>query len=289
MKPVRTAAARVGRSLSRLLGGGAVAASLAIHGAGAALALLVGPVLARHVGTGAAESKAPPPLVLDLEITEGIPTGDGVGPGRAPPAAARPATPRPPHLTPSAPPRTPHPATAATPQAAPERVRSQALAFARAPSPLAPRPADPNSPSSAISGERAAPVRRFAMSGGSIAGRTAPAGDAALMQAPFSPRAGEGTDAVTEESVDVPATVVQRAPALYPEAARRAEIEADVPLLLTLSAAGAVTEATALSHPGYGLEEAALRAARGYLFRPALRAGRPVPVRMRWVIQFRLR
>jgi len=40
---------------------------------------------------------------------------------------------------------------------------------------------------------------------------------------------------------------------------------------------------------GYGLDEAALTAIRAYRFSPAVRAGRAVPVRMRWVVQFRLR
>ena len=47
--------------------------------------------------------------------------------------------------------------------------------------------------------------------------------------------------------------------------------------------------ARALTHVGYGLDEAALRAIRAYRFSPARRAGRPVPVRMRWSVQFRLR
>jgi outer membrane biosynthesis protein TonB len=40
---------------------------------------------------------------------------------------------------------------------------------------------------------------------------------------------------------------------------------------------------------GYGLDDAAARAIRDYRFSPAIRAGRPVAVRMRWTVQFRLR
>ena len=45
---------------------------------------------------------------------------------------------------------------------------------------------------------------------------------------------------------------------------------------------------SALRRAGYGLDEAALQAIRAYRFSPALRAGHPVRVRMRWTIQFRL-
>jgi outer membrane biosynthesis protein TonB len=47
--------------------------------------------------------------------------------------------------------------------------------------------------------------------------------------------------------------------------------------------------ARALTRAGYGLDAAALQGIRGYRFSPAMRAGRPVAVRMRWIVQFRLR
>jgi protein TonB len=75
----------------------------------------------------------------------------------------------------------------------------------------------------------------------------------------------------------------------YPPAARTAEIEADVELEIVVDAGGRVIAARAVSRNGYGLDEAALRAVERYRFSPARRGGRPVPVRMRWTVQFRLR
>ena len=47
--------------------------------------------------------------------------------------------------------------------------------------------------------------------------------------------------------------------------------------------------ARAVVRAGYGLDDAAVRAIRDYRFSPAIRAGSPVAVRMRWTVQFRLR
>jgi periplasmic protein TonB len=93
----------------------------------------------------------------------------------------------------------------------------------------------------------------------------------------------------TEGDVDVPARLLSAAPLAYPPAARQSEIELDFPLEIVVDASGRVVSARALSRAGYGLDEAALQGIRGYRFSPALRAGRPIAVRMRWTVQFRLR
>ena len=102
---------------------------------------------------------------------------------------------------------------------------------------------------------------------------------------------GGGADAaaVAEREVDVPARLLAAGPLAYPPAARRAEIETDFPLEIVVDATGRVIFARALSRAGYGLDEAALQGIRGYRFSPAMRAGRAVAVRMRWIVQFRLR
>ncbi len=92
-----------------------------------------------------------------------------------------------------------------------------------------------------------------------------------------------------EREVDVPARLLAAAPLAYLPAARQAEIETDFPLEIVVDGGGRVVSAHAVSHAGYGLDEAALQGIRGYRFSPAMRAGRPVAVRMRWVVQFRLR
>jgi protein TonB len=92
-----------------------------------------------------------------------------------------------------------------------------------------------------------------------------------------------------EPGVSVPARLLSSTPVSYPPQARAAEVELDVPLELVVDPVGRVVQARGLSRCGYGLDEAAVRAVRTYRFSPALRGGRPVAVRMRWTVQFRLR
>ena len=95
-------------------------------------------------------------------------------------------------------------------------------------------------------------------------------------------------DALNEGEVSVPARLISSGTLVYPPAARQAEVEIDLPLEIVVDTDGRVASARALRRAGYGLDEAALRAIRAYRFSPALRAGLPVRVRMRWTIQFRL-
>jgi protein TonB len=94
---------------------------------------------------------------------------------------------------------------------------------------------------------------------------------------------------VSEDAVDSAATLVSgRAPA-YTSEAQRAGVEGDVPLEIVVDERGCVVAARAARRVGYGLDEVALRAIRGYRFQPARRAGHPAAVRMRWVMRFELR
>jgi periplasmic protein TonB len=101
---------------------------------------------------------------------------------------------------------------------------------------------------------------------------------------------GESDDAATfaESAVDAKARLSSSVPVVYPEAARAAELEADVRLELVVDTEGRVISARPLAAPALGLDEAALRAVRAYRFSPARRAGRPVRVRMEWTVAFRL-
>ena len=96
------------------------------------------------------------------------------------------------------------------------------------------------------------------------------------------------TETYSEAGVSSRARLLEGTPPEYPPAARAAAVEADLPLEIVVDASGAVVDARLLRHAGYGLDEAALRAVRGYRFIPAQRAGRGVSVRMRWVVDFRL-
>ncbi len=95
-------------------------------------------------------------------------------------------------------------------------------------------------------------------------------------------------ETLPESRVSVPARLLVKGPVPYPALARAAEIEADVPVEIVVDTSGRVVEARALARSGYGLDEAAVTGVRGYRFSAALRDGRSVRVRMRWVVQFRL-
>ena len=128
---------------------------------------------------------------------------------------------------------------------------------------------------------------RFALSAGTVAARAGAGSPTA--SGPPSDGADDDADALSEHDVNVAARLLSSSPLVYPAAARQAEIEIDLPVEIVVAADGRVAAARALTRAGYGLDEAALRAIRQYRFSPALRDGRPVRVRMRWTVQFRLR
>jgi len=238
-------------------GGGALLASAAVH---AAAAVTVGGVLA--LGTRGGER---PAELVELDLAPAEPATAMAMPAAAPPLPV-----------PSEPVRA-HPA--------PRRrvsMRPAPLASAEAPAPVA-----------AVEPAPAAP--RFAMSAGTVATR------AAVVRAAFvaPQRATGGAEpgsaeieagaAFGEGDVNEPARLLTPSALVYPAAARAAAIELDFPVEIVVDHTGRVVSARALRHAGYGLDEAALRAIRDYRFSPAKRAGRMVPVRMRWTVQFRLR
>jgi outer membrane biosynthesis protein TonB len=255
------------RPFGRLLGASAsaIVASILLHGGAAALALLVLPRVMARQGVSPQEDA---PAVVDINVVAPEAPEEPREPERRPQSAPLPRAPR---------------------RAAP-RAQGAVVAPQAPPSP-APAESEPT-PTSSDEDSRAVVPRfpRFALSAGSIAGRA------------DSPDPGAGTQGhgladatiadaaapLPESAVDVPARIASAAPPPYPESARRAELELDLPLELVVSPQGRVVSALALGHPGYGLEEAALTAVRSYLFHPARRAGRAVLVRMKWTMQFRL-
>jgi protein TonB len=232
--------------------GAALVVSAVAH---AAAAVTVGGLLAAR-SPGHADD------VLDVDVAPTV-----AAPEESPPASPEPA-PAPATLTP---------------------VRTRAAAHRRAvavsAAPAASVPADVVPPP-----HEQGPPARFVLSAGTVATTAAAA-------APGPPTAGVGPgaaaapagDVVGEGDVSVPARLLAASPLVYPPAARQAEIEVDLPMEIVVGTDGRVSSARALSRAGYGLDESALRALRDYRFSPALRAGRPVRVRMRWTVQFRLR
>jgi len=188
-------------------------------------------------------------------------------------------------------------APAAPPAAAPPhaQIPSRRRLVARA-LPAIPPPAAAPSPPPIATPPADEPRLMFALSAGTVASGPALAALGVASPGPTTrsstSASGAGSDdaaAAGEREVDVPARLLAAAPLAYPPAARQAEIEIDFPLDIVVDAGGRVVSARAISHAGFGLDEAALRGIRGYRFSPAMRAGRPVAVRMRWVVQFRLR
>lgn len=107
---------------------------------------------------------------------------------------------------------------------------------------------------------------------------------------PGAAPAGNDGSPLVEAAVSTKARLLTATPALYPPAARTAEVEADVPVEIVVGREGRVESATAIGPAsGFGLERAAETTVRGYRFTAATKDGAPVRVRMRWVVQFRLR
>ena len=74
----------------------------------------------------------------------------------------------------------------------------------------------------------------------------------------------------------------------YPASAASAGVEVDVPVDVVIDTVGLVTDVRLPEHFGYGLDEAAIATARSYRFTHGLKDGRPVRVRMRCTVMFRL-
>ncbi len=100
---------------------------------------------------------------------------------------------------------------------------------------------------------------------------------------------GGGTSWFELSDVDqVPQVLAQMRP-LYPAHARRRRIEGEVTVLFTVNIEGRAQEIEVLKGDPAGVfETAARRAVERWRFRPALKDGNPVQVRVRQVIRFRM-
>jgi TonB family protein len=148
-----------------------------------------------------------------------------------------------------------------------------------------PEPTPPAEAPHALVGDDALP--HFA-----IATSTSTGGSATLAKTSGTATSFEGTpneDApYAEGAVDVPARAARKVSPQYPFEARSSGIEASVKLEIVLSARGVRQSVMALSHVGHGLEQEAIAALRRTPFSPAMKQGRAVPVRMIWIVEFRL-
>lgn len=144
-----------------------------------------------------------------------------------------------------------------------------------------------------------APPRRFAVSmeatvpGGGVAVPVTGQGERPAPRG-VPGATGQGADSApfALEPDTGPSLISQPLPeemrALYPEQARRGAVEGDVKLELVVSDTGEVTAVTVVHPAGSGFDEVAARLVRRFRFRPAVRAGKPVPARIPWTYKFRL-
>jgi periplasmic protein TonB len=75
---------------------------------------------------------------------------------------------------------------------------------------------------------------------------------------------------------------------VYPETARRAEVEGVVRVKITVDEKGRIMSAEVVRGLGYGLDEAALEAARKWTFAPATRCGKPTTASLTVAMRFSL-
>jgi TonB family protein len=88
-------------------------------------------------------------------------------------------------------------------------------------------------------------------------------------------------------NVSEPVPIYKPDPA-YSEEARKAKYQGTVVLWIVVDAAGAVTDCRVVKPLGLGLDEKAVETVRTWKFKPAMRNGTPVPVRVMVEVSFRL-
>lgn len=121
------------------------------------------------------------------------------------------------------------------------------------------------------------------LAGAADARAQSPAPGSAGVAPPVPAEAATATGAVT------PPRLTHFVDAEYPKAALEAGTTADVVLRLRVEANGSVSEAEVLQPAGHGFDEAAVAAARQFLFEPAQRDGKPVAARIPFRYSFTLK
>jgi TonB family protein len=98
----------------------------------------------------------------------------------------------------------------------------------------------------------------------------------------------ESSVAAPRASADTPVRITGKSKPAYTEEAKRLRIEGAVVLEVTFSASGTVHNIRVVRGLGYGLDEAAVQAARSLVFEPAKRDGHPIDVTSNVRIEFQL-
>jgi protein TonB len=103
---------------------------------------------------------------------------------------------------------------------------------------------------------------------------------------PYSSAETRQAPYVSPSQVSTLPRLLQQIKASYPLEAKRAGVEGQVILKLRINDSGKVTRVTILHGPGYGLEEAAKRAAYGFRFVPATWEDKPVTTEITYTYTF---
>ena len=90
-------------------------------------------------------------------------------------------------------------------------------------------------------------------------------------------------------SSDRPATVVASATPVYPYLLRHAGATAEVTVMFTVNAKGAVTKATIVDSNNFEFNAASLKAIRKWTFTPATKNGQAVEARLKQTFTFNVR
>ncbi len=106
--------------------------------------------------------------------------------------------------------------------------------------------------------------------------------------APPTPPPSPAPPGAAPQSDVVPPQLLQFIEAAYPKAAQDLGLTAEVLLRLRVEADGSVSEVDVLEPAGNGFDEAAVEAARRFVFSPALLAGKPVAVKIPFKYSFTL-
>jgi periplasmic protein TonB len=195
------------------------------------------------------------------------------------------------------PPPPPEPPKEEPPRPAPRPVRPPPVrpaTVARPPPPATDAPPPPND-APPKEPTKAPLVVGISMSSTTTAGTfSAPVGNTAYgktadkAQAPAAVKPYSAARYVPVYQVDAAPTVLSEYKPPYPSEARRAQIEGQVVLSITVDADGSVVAVKVVSGPGFGLNEAARDALRRFRFRPATQGGEPVATELKYTYTFQL-
>jgi periplasmic protein TonB len=193
------------------------------------------------------------------------------------------------------PPPPPPPPPVPEPRPDPPKAPRVKVARPEKPPPAEEAPPPPNEPPPAETAKPPPLVVGISMSSTTTAGTVAaPVGNTAYGK--IAPKAQDASQVQSYRAPNyVPVYLVDREPQVatevkipYPDEAKRSGIEGQVVMSVRIGASGDVLAVKVLSGPGYGLNEAAAAAIRGFKWTPATKNGVPVETELKYTYTFLL-